>query len=56
MAPNAKQSFVPQLNHEHRDWRWFQLDDALKRKDLHPVVKLMFSETHQQQVRDAMSV
>lgn len=55
MTPETKQSFAPQLNHEHSQWRWFELDDALKRDDLHPVVKLMFSSTHRQQVKDVMS-
>ena len=55
MTQAAKQSFEPHLNFEHKQWKWFALDEALQRKDLHPVVKIMFSDAHREQLTAAMS-
>ncbi|KAL3161952.1 hypothetical protein ABBQ38_009034 [Trebouxia sp. C0009 RCD-2024] len=54
MTAAARQQYKPQLNHEHSQWRWFQLEDAVQQPNLHPVVELMFSSAHKQQVLDAM--
>lgn len=54
MTGAARQQYKPQLNHEHSQWRWFQLEDAVQQPNLHPVVELMFSSAHKQQVLDAM--
>jgi len=55
MTAAAKAGFQPQLNKEHSSWKWFQLDDALQLPNLHPVVELMFSDEHKQQVATAMA-
>lgn len=54
MTADARQQYKPQLNHEHSQWRWFELEDAMQQRNLHPVVELMFSSAHKQQVLDAM--
>lgn len=48
-----KDSFAPQLNHEHTDWRWFDVGSLLQREDLHPVVQILM-QTHQQGVMEAL--
>ncbi len=55
MTAAAKAGYQPQLNKEHSSWKWFQLDDALQLPNLHPVVELMFSDEHKQQVAAAMA-
>ena len=50
----ARQKFQPLLNHEHSQWKWFQLEDAMVQPNLHPVVKKMFSSAHKQEVLDAV--
>ncbi len=55
MSAAAKAGFQPQLNKEHSSWKWFQLDNALQLPNLHPVVELMFSDEHKQQVVTAMA-
>lgn len=55
MTAAAKAGFQPQLNKEHSRWKWFQLDNALQLPNLHPVVELMFSDEHKQQVATAMA-
>ncbi len=55
MSKSSKGGFQPQLNEEHSQWKWFQLDDALQLPNLHPVVEIMFSDAHKQQVVTAMS-
>ena len=34
----SKEAFVPQLNEEHSEWRWFQIEELRARTDVHPVV------------------
>ena len=55
MTSTARQQFQPQLNHEHSQWKWFQLEDAMQQPNLHPVVELMFSSAHKQDVLDAVA-
>lgn len=38
LSPQVRESYVPTLNEEHRQWRWFPLGEAAVRPDLHPVV------------------
>ncbi len=33
-----KAAWKPFLNREHREWRWFKLDEAAARQDLHPIL------------------
>lgn len=55
MTAAAKAAYQPQLNKEHSQWKWFLLDDALQQPNLHPVVEIMFSDAHKQQVAIAMT-
>lgn len=50
VTDEVKKAFVPALNYEHSAWRWFSLEEAFMRLDLHPVVERIFRKTHRQQV------
>ena len=34
----SKEAYVPQLNEEHSEWRWFPIEELRARTDVHPVV------------------
>ena len=53
MTADAKDTWAPLLNEEHSAWKWFPLQDAFKRKDLHPVVARAFKNKHRAQVLGA---
>ena len=54
LSPDVKSSFQPRLNNEHSQWKWFELTDAMRQSNLHPVVELMFADPHKQQLVKAV--
>lgn len=53
VSPDAKEKYAPLLNEEHSAWKWFPLDEAIKKKDLHPVVEKAFKKKHRGMVLKA---
>eukprot|EP00240_Pyramimonas_obovata_P011877 CAMPEP_0118944262 /NCGR_PEP_ID=MMETSP1169-20130426/39978_1 /TAXON_ID=36882 /ORGANISM="Pyramimonas obovata, Strain CCMP722" /LENGTH=114 /DNA_ID=CAMNT_0006889715 /DNA_START=212 /DNA_END=556 /DNA_ORIENTATION=+ len=44
LDPEVKQKWSPQLNEEHREWRWFKRDEIQSGFALHPVVELLVQQ------------
>mmetsp|Transcript_9875 Transcript_9875/g.16963 ORF Transcript_9875/g.16963 Transcript_9875/m.16963 type:complete len:148 (-) Transcript_9875:302-745(-) len=44
LAPDVKKSWVPTLNDEHREWRWFKKEEVINGHALHPVVDLLVQQ------------
>lgn len=50
LATELRYNFTPKLSVESLDWGWFPLDTLHKRKDLHPVVKILVND-HAKEVK-----
>lgn len=51
LTPEQKAAWRPALNEEHSAWRWFKLEEAQQRADLHPVAALALqTQPHRQAV------
>ena len=44
LMENSSNEWKPQLNEEHRDYKWFPVAEVPLVADLHPVVKLLVAE------------
>lgn len=56
MSAADKDDFVPVLNHEHFKYRWFPLETAFKRADLHPIVKRAFKSENRKAIGEALGL
>ena len=51
LTPEQRAAWRPVLNEEHSAWRWFKLEEAQQRADLHPVAALALqAQPHRQTV------
>ncbi len=48
ISPEDKKNFVPILNDEHVEYRWFSLGNISSVPDLHPVVDLVVNKHHEE--------
>lgn len=48
--------FSPQLNAEHRSFRWFPIAEASKLDNLHPVVDILFTDPSRKKLAAAMNL
>ena len=56
MAAKDKAGWEPQLNHEHFKWRWFPLEKAYTRSDLHPIVKRAFKSSNRKIITESLGL
>ena len=48
LDPAEKESYQPQLNEEHSQWKWIHVDELRSRTDVHPVVHLVLHDHWEQ--------
>lgn len=55
ISSEDRHSFVPILNEEHIEYRWFKLSDIPNVENLHPVVEILFKE-HEDALKSAFEI